>query len=244
MSGLSRCCSPSADNTTMPIQSPHLAPPPPPLETLFQHYLPSIARFPAYPAFIDGLSGRTITSTQLRTDALRLGRGMQRVLPQNHISGREPAVALIFSPNSVDFPQIFFGCQSVKVITSLANAGYTANELAHQIRDGRPFIAFVHPSLQATYLGAIDSLKAEGFHSVPKVYWAVPEGEVPGGVKGDVQTYDRLMLDHKETDGYQGAQAEGDEAHDTALLCYSSGTVSIYAIIVIPHVDHRTDYST
>lgn len=210
----------------MPIQSPHLAPPPPPADTLFQHYLPASARFPEYPAFIDGLSGRTITSTQLRTDALRLGRGIQRILSQRQPSSQEPAVALIFSPNSVDFPQIFFGCQSVKVITSLANAGYTANELAHQIRDGRPFVAFVHPSLQATFFQSINTLKAEGFHSIPKVYWAVPGSEVPAGIAESVQTYDRLMVDHEQISGFQGIQAKDDEAHDTALLCYSSGTVS------------------
>ncbi|KAJ9125217.1 hypothetical protein QFC22_000171 [Naganishia vaughanmartiniae] len=201
--------------------------------TIFQHYLPFAARFREYTAFVDGLSGRTISSTQLRIDALRLGRGIQKILPQNCASGGEPAVALIFSPNSVDFPQIFFGCQSVKVITSLANAGYTANELAHQIRDGQPFVAFVHPSLQETFLRAIDSLKAEGFHAIPTVYWAVPGPELPAGVTRDVLTYDRLMVDHIQIKDYQGIQARADEARDTALLCYSSGTVSPYPPVVV-----------
>ncbi|KAJ9108870.1 hypothetical protein QFC21_000190 [Naganishia friedmannii] len=219
----------------MSIQSPHLAPPPPPVDTLFRHYLPSPARFPDYPAFVDGLSGRTITSTQLRTDALRLGQGVQRLLPLRQTSDVDPAVALLFSPNSVDFPQIFFGCQSVKVITSLANAGYTANELAHQIRDGQPFVAFVHPSLRVTYLRAIDSLKAEGSHSIPKVYWAVPEREVSAEVAGDVQAYDRLMDNHEQISGFQGVEAQVDEVHDTALLCYSSGTTGLPKGVMTTH---------
>ncbi|KAJ9107862.1 hypothetical protein QFC19_002768 [Naganishia cerealis] len=209
------------------VRSPHPPPPPPPAVTLFHHYFPSPARFPEYPAFIDGLSGRTITSTELRTDALRLGLGIHSLFSQTRTPRQAPPVALLFSPNSVDFPQIFFGCQSIKVITSLANASYTPKELAYQIKDSQPFIAFVHPTLQEPFFRAIKLLDAEAFHSIPKVYWAVPEREILPGLRNDVQSYERLLVDPTRIDGFHGIQAEADEAHDTALLCYSSGTTGL-----------------
>jgi 4-coumarate--CoA ligase len=211
------------------IQSPYLGIKLPQPDTIFRHYLPAQARFPEYPAFIDGLTGRTITSTQLRIDALRLGLGIRNLLQRRLHQSGEKQVALIFSPNSIDFPQIFYGCQSVKIITSLANASYTYREVAHQIRDGRPSISFVHPTLYETYKQAEDLLRTEG-HTLPAVYWAVP-GSATSPIPGkSVLSYEHLMMDHAEIKGFEGTRADVDEAYDTALLCYSSGTVSL------PHV--------
>lgn len=196
-------------------------------DTLFRHYLPAKARFPEYPAFIDGVTGRTITSTELRVNALRLGRGIRRVLDASPEASRGKTVALIFSPNSVDFAQVFYGCQSVKIITSLANASYTHKEIAHQIRDGQPRIAFVHPTLFETYAQAVRVLEEEG-QAVPLAYWAVPETETPANPTAQhFKSYESLMTSPKVVEGLDGLEAEGDEAYDTALLCYSSGTVSL-----------------
>lgn len=195
-------------------------------DTIFRHYLPAEARFPEYPAFIDGLTGRTITSTQLRTDALRIGVGIRNLLKRSPQRSSGKQVALIFSPNSIDFPQIFYGCQSVKIITSLANASYTYKEVAHQIRDGRPSISFVHPTLYQTYRQAEELLRTEG-HTLPTVYWAVPAAATPALQGKNIHSYEDLMVDQTEIKGLEGTRAEVDEAFDTALLCYSSGTVSL-----------------
>lgn len=197
----------------------------PSLQSFFQHQLPAEPRFPEYQAFIDGLTGRFITTRQLRQDALRLGQGLQ---DRFKLSGSRETVAVIYSSNSVDFAQIFYGCQSVKVITSLANASYTASELAHQLRDGSPAIAFVHPTIYDGYAGAIQELKAEGL-PLPKLYWAVPLVDVPADLRrrtGDVESYQSLMVGKDEVKGFEGVDASGEGAHETALLCYSSGTVS------------------
>ena len=205
------------------IKSPYQGIELPRPDTIFRHYLPAEARFPEYPAFIDGLTGRIISSTGLRTNALRLGLGIRNLLQRNQQESGQKQVALIFSPNSIDFPQIFYGCQSVKVITSLANASYTYQEIAHQIRDGRPKISFVHPTLYSTYQQAEDLLKRQG-HDLPSVFWAVSGPEVKES-RG-YMSYEDLMVTEKEARGFEGTEAEGDEAYDTALLCYSSGTVS------------------
>jgi acyl-CoA synthetase (AMP-forming)/AMP-acid ligase II len=197
----------------------------PPLQSFFQHQLPIKPRFPDYEAFIDGVTGRAITTRQLRQDALRLGKGLQR---RFNLSGQEETVAVIYSSNSVDFCQIFYGCQSVKVITSLANASYTASELAHQLRDGSPAIAFVHPTIYDGYAGAIQELKKEG-RALPKLYWAVPLTDVAADLRrraGEVESYQSLMVAVEDLKGFEGIPASGEDAYETALLCYSSGTVS------------------
>lgn len=208
------------------IRSPHKGVALPAPETIFRHYLPARARFPDYPAFIDGVTGRTITSTELRLNALRLGLGIRKLLRISSPAPMGKTVALIFSPNTIDFPQIFYGCQSVNVITSLANASYTHKEIAHQIRDGRPRVAFVHPVLYEAYAQAVKLLKDEG-QTIPLAYWAVPESEVSRNpTQQRLDSYESLRVSPVETEGFDGLQAEGQEAYDTALLCYSSGTVS------------------
>lgn len=211
------------------IKSPYQGIELPRPDTIFRHYLPAEARFPEYPAFIDGLTGRSISSTQLRTNALRLGIGIRNLLQRDLQRPGQKQVALIFSPNSIDFPQIFYGCQSVKFITSLANASYTFKEIAHQIRDGRAKISFVHPTLYSTYKQAEDILKTEG-HVLPTVFWAVPGSATSGPERRSFQSYEDLMVDTAEIRGFEGIEAEGDEAYNTALLCYSSGTVSRYCV--------------
>lgn len=120
--------------------SPYPAMPLAPPNTIFRHHLPANPRFPDYPAFIDAITGRTVTLSHLRSTALQLGVGLR-----NKYNLKPKSRVIVYSPNSVDFPIIFFGCQSIGVITSLANASYTAKELAHQIRDGQADLAFVHP---------------------------------------------------------------------------------------------------
>lgn len=199
----------------------------PALQSFFHHQLPVNPRFPDYQVFTDGLTGRSITTRQLRQDALRLGKGLQN---RFKLSGKEETVAVIYSPNRIDFAQIFYGCQSVRIITSLANASYTASELAHQLGDGSPLIAFVHPSIYDAYSGALQELQTEGT-TVPTLYWAVPLDDVPDDLRrrtGHVNSYQSLMLGEEELQGFDGIAANGEDAHQTALLCYSSGTVSSF----------------
>lgn len=207
------------------VRSPLPDVPIPSPQSFFQHYLPSKPRYCDYPAFIDGSTGRTISVAQLREDSLRLGKGLQKEL---QLSGHEETVAVIYSSNSVDFAQIFYGCQSVRIITSLANASYTAAELAHQLRDGDPAIAFVHPSNYEGYAGAIQMLNTEG-RKEPQLFWAVPLTDVPKTLRErtGVKSYQSLMVNTSDLDDFEGLSAEGEAAHQTALLCYSSGTVSL-----------------
>ncbi|KAJ9125189.1 hypothetical protein QFC22_000143 [Naganishia vaughanmartiniae] len=185
------------------VNSPLPDIPLPLLQSFFSYYLPAKPRYPDYAALTDGVTGRRITVARLRNDSLRLGLGIQRLLT---LPGPQQTVAVIYSPNTVDFAQIFFGCQAVKVVTSLANASYTASELAHQLRDGEPSIAFVHPSIYDAYLGAIKLLESEG-KSSPKLFWAVPRSEVPRELLEGAKSYEVLLVDEAAVLNFEVADA-------------------------------------
>ncbi|GHJ85695.1 hypothetical protein NliqN6_2097 [Naganishia liquefaciens] len=203
-----------------------------PHNTIFRHHLPVQPRFPDYPAFIDAITGRTVTLSNLRSSALQLGVGLR-----NKLGLKEKSRVLVYSPNSVDFPIIFFGCQSIGVITSLANASYTAKELAHQIRDGQADLAFVHPAIYEAYIGAIEILKKEG-SKIPKLFWAIPDAAVPAEIKEkvrDVQAYDTLFASQKEVGDFGGVDLKSGDYNDCAVLCYSSGTTGLAKGVMTTH---------
>lgn len=206
--------------------------------TVFDHLLPAQSvHDPRTPAFIDGITGRILTRAQLRNDAIRLSHGVdklkrkaQDLYPPRNGKPVDP-VALLFSPNSVDYPLIFMGIQAAHCITSLANASYLTDELAHQIRDSLPFVIFVHPSLAPVLESALVILKEEGLPVKDiAIYSACPpldqndQNAVPL-----FPTYHTLFVDGKPVPPpgapSQSTSAPGSIEDATAILCYSSGTV-------------------
>ncbi|KAJ9115598.1 hypothetical protein QFC20_000923 [Naganishia adeliensis] len=211
-----------------PYPPMELAPP----NTIFRHHLPAQPRFPDYPAFIDAITGRTVTLSHLRSTALQLGVGLR-----NKYNLKPKSRIIVYSPNSVDFPIIFFGCQSIGVITSLANASYTAKELAHQIRDGQADLAFVHPAIFEAYVGAIDILKKEG-NKIPKVFWALPGDSIPAALKEKtkgIDAYDSIFASQAEVGDFGGVELKEGDYNDCAVLCYSSGTTGLAKGVMTTH---------
>ncbi|KAJ9127910.1 hypothetical protein QFC24_000195 [Naganishia onofrii] len=211
-----------------PYPAMEVAPP----NTIFRHHLPAQPRFPDYPAFIDAITGRTVTLSGLRKTALQLGVGLREkynLKPKSRV--------IIYSPNSVDFPIIFFGCQSIGVITSLANASYTAKELAHQIRDGQADLAFVHPAIFEAYIGAIEILKKEG-NKIPKVFWAISGDTVPAELKEKtkgIEAYDSILATQQQVGDFAGVELNKGDYEDCAVLCYSSGTTGLAKGVMTTH---------
>ncbi len=84
--------------------------------SIFTHFLGLDAEKPGYvghhpgdyPVFIDSLSDTTITRAQLRSLALSLGYGIRH---HSNIQAKRGDVALVFSPNSITFPVVIFGCK-------------------------------------------------------------------------------------------------------------------------------------
>lgn len=219
----------------MIFESPDPAPSnlPPSGRIVYDHVLPEKTAFdPNSPAFIDGITGRIITRAELRRDTLRLGQGIHELKPRNAgREGKEPVV-LIFSPNTMDYPVQFLGVQAAGCIASLVNASYLTDELAHQIRDGTPFLIFIHPTLVEILESALTLLKAEGHDTAAiKVYSTSSEGI--SSDKADKHHYPSYQTLYARSTsgvavGYGRSEMSAQEIDDTpAVLCYSSGTVSL-----------------
>jgi acyl-CoA synthetase (AMP-forming)/AMP-acid ligase II len=130
-----------------------------------------------------------------------------------------------YSPNSLAWPIVYFGLQTVAVTTTLANSAYTPPELAHQIKDSDASLLFVHPLLFPTLLAALELLKLSESEIRKRVvimsYVAQDTADERSvGIDarwtrlGDLLKKGKLkkeiMLSPKETD-------------QTAMMCYSSG---------------------
>jgi 4-coumarate--CoA ligase len=217
-------------------------PPLPPRTTsLFHFFLPRNLDRPSDHAFVAADTGVSYTRQQFRTNALRLGAGIKKLSPSPSPSSPKgkgkKRLALVFSPNSIHYPLLFFALQSSLTIASLANASYTPKELCHQLRDGKPSILFVHPALWPTAKEALKILSGEsaeaGWVGKIKVFYTVPKKEVPKE-SGGIKSFEDLYVDEsevKEWDGDALPEESGDD--ETAVLCYSSGTVSLLSFSCI-----------
>jgi 4-coumarate--CoA ligase len=221
----------------MIFESPDPIPKLPPSGTIvYDHVLPEKTAFdPDSPAFIDGITGRSITRAQLRRDTLRLGQGIHELESGSSALGWKEPVVLIFSPNTMDYPVIFLGAQAAGCIASLVNASYLMDELAHQIRDSTPFVIFVHPTLVDVLESALKLLKTEGYNTLAiRVYST--SSEAISSDKADSKPYPSYQTLYANTTssvavGNKRTKTSARDLDDTpAVLCYSSGTVSLACV--------------
>ena len=92
----------------------------------------------------DADTERFYTYAQVKSTAIEFGKGLKSVW-----EWRKGDVLALFTPNSIDSPSVIWGCQWAGGIISPANPGYTAAELAFQLKDSgakalvtqKPFVA-------------------------------------------------------------------------------------------------------
>ncbi|CAF9940554.1 MAG: hypothetical protein HETSPECPRED_002443 [Heterodermia speciosa] len=92
----------------------------------------------------DADTDRSYTYAQVKDTAIELGKGLKSVW-----EWRKGDVLALFTPNCVDTPAVIWGCHWAGGILSPANPGYTADELAFQLKDAgakgivtqKPFLA-------------------------------------------------------------------------------------------------------
>lgn len=110
----------------MPIQTIYtsdLPAPPLPRTSFFNYVSPSSAadsplqRFdPSLPAYVDGITGRTLTRGQVHDGALRLAGGLKK------LGVKRGDTACLWGPNSVEWAQAAFGVLAAGVVLSPANS--------------------------------------------------------------------------------------------------------------------------
>ena len=80
--------------------------------------------------YCDADTDRSYTYAQVKSTAIEFGIGLKSIW-----EWRKGDVLALFTPNCVDTPAIIWGCHWAGGIVSPANPGYTAEELAFQLKD-------------------------------------------------------------------------------------------------------------
>jgi 4-coumarate--CoA ligase len=163
-------------------------------------------------AFTDGVTGRTLTRGDTRTLALRVARGARTRLG---LARGEPA--LLLAPNCLEFPITLLALLAAGAPATPANAAYTPPEIAYQYADAGARLLFVHPTLLPVARAALAALGLSDADARARL------------VVLDLNKYEHegLVALGALIDGGElvcEEAFEGQEAHATAVMCYSSGT--------------------
>jgi 4-coumarate--CoA ligase len=177
---------------------------------------------PDSPAYIDAATGFTLSRSQTRDLSLSFAYGLQSgFVEMGGVELSRGDVVLILSPNSVAWPVVVFGAWAAGLRTTLANSSYTPREIAYQWQDSRAKAVIVHPALLPVTLNTFRMLDMDLTDARRRIIvadWAI--SPPPIGVEGFICMKDLLIKGSlAEEEKFSGAQA-----HETVLLCYSSGT--------------------
>ncbi|KAF7795577.1 hypothetical protein EIP86_006739 [Pleurotus ostreatoroseus] len=178
--------------------------------------------FPRHrPAFTDAETGKTITRGEFRDMLLSMGWGLRHELAKRGgVQLQRGDVVMILSPNSLAWPVMLFGGFAAGLRMTLANSAYTPREVLHQWTDSKAKAVLVHPSLLPVLLETFKLLDLSFTDAKRKIIvadWGLP----PQSSFNDYITMSDILG--------KGSLAEeekytGEQANETALLCYSSGT--------------------
>jgi 4-coumarate--CoA ligase len=186
----------------------------------------TIGGFPASsPAFIDALSGATISRGTLRSYALQLGFSLHN-LP-SPLENRTKTV-LIFSPNSITWPVMILGVVAAGFRATLANSAYTPDELKYQYTDAGAHLVFTHPSQVGTVRSMLRSAGCSEQEIRSRVIvagarWITGDNDasVPDAELKDLVNITQLL---ERGELKEEVSFDGERSNETVYLCYSSGT--------------------
>jgi PAS domain S-box-containing protein len=165
---------------------------------------------PEKAALVDGMTGRLLTYAALWTAARRTAAGLVRR------GVRKGDVVAIWSPNALEYPIAVFGTMLAGGIVTTVNALYTAEELAHQLRD-------VGARVLVT-----SAVSADAAQSAAR---SVGVGQVFAfGRAASVPSFDELL------DGAGDAPDVPVDPHDdVAAILYSSATTGLPKGVMLTH---------
>ncbi|XP_057974354.1 probable CoA ligase CCL5 [Malania oleifera] len=156
-------------------------------------------------AFIDAATGSRLTFPQLWAAVDSVAAALS-----DDMGIRKGDVVLLLSPNSIFFPVVCLAVMSLGAVITTTNPLNTAREIAKQIADSKPVLAFTIPELVPKIAGSGLSVVLIG----PR------DGERSTGGNKIASTLDELM--GKKPSGSRVRDQVNQD--DTATLLYSSGT--------------------
>ncbi|KAL3321776.1 hypothetical protein AABB24_039409 [Solanum stoloniferum] len=165
-------------------------------------------------AFIDATTGRKLTFSDVWNAVESLATSLSV-----DMSIRKGDVILLLSPNSIFFPIICLAVMSLGAIITTTNPLNTNNEIAKQIKDSNPVLAFTIPQLLPKLTGSdLPVILIDG----------VNDSNSNLKIVGDLQK----MIQRKPS---ESRLKERVTQNDIATLLYSSGTTGASKGVISSH---------
>src|SRR5258708_4714127 len=133
------------------------------------------------------------------------------------------------SPNSIAWSYTFLGIIAAGLRATFANTAYTPPELTHQLKDSRAHLIFAHPLLFPTILKTLQGLglSEEQIKSRVIIMSHTSQDEKDEMTVGIPAGWTRLKQWRSGEKLAKEEEFTGSQVHETALLCYSSGTTGL-----------------
>ncbi|WMV56956.1 hypothetical protein MTR67_050341 [Solanum verrucosum] len=165
-------------------------------------------------AFIDATTGRKLTFSDVWNAVESLATSLSV-----DMSIRKGDVVLLLSPNSIFFPIICLAVMSLGAIITTTNPLNTNNEIAKQIKDSNPVLAFTIPQLLPKLTGSnLPVILIDG----------VNDSNSNLKIVGDLQK----LIQRKPS---ESRLKERVTQNDIATLLYSSGTTGASKGVISSH---------
>lgn len=158
--------------------------------------------------YTDPYKQRSYTYAQVEKTAADFGSGLKALW-----DWQKGDVLALFTPNCIDTPAVTWGCHWAGGIVTTANPGYTAEELAFQLRDAGAKAMVTQLPIIATALKAADMV-------------GMPHDRIIlMGDERDPQMRFKHFSSIRNTSGAtRYRRTKVDPENDLAFLVYSSGT--------------------
>ncbi|KAK7044885.1 4-coumarate--CoA ligase-like 7 [Favolaschia claudopus] len=181
----------------------------------------------SWTAFVDAGSGTALTRAQVRKLALSFAYGLRDHPSTRPLSKRGDTV-LLFSPNSLAWPIVLYGCVAAGLRCTLANSAYTSHELGYQYKDSGAQLVLTSEegiSVVMQMFAELGLSKAEAENKIVvlrnDLRWA---GGPPVAPRREAAAFCSLEDLLSRGASEKEELFDGKLSHETVYLCYSSGT--------------------
>ncbi|KAJ7575981.1 AMP binding protein [Mycena floridula] len=198
--------------------------------SLFTHVFSLAKTHPGpldFPIYIDAASSIGLTIPQLKNLALRAGYGLVNH-PKVHLSRARGDVVCIFSGNCLSWTVCALGAIAAGLTITPANSAYTARELTFQYLDSKAHLVMTSVANVEIVRTMFKELGFSAEDADARIIVIDADAEMNWAKNTCVGTRSTGLLTFEDLLSF-GCLAEeekfdGESAHTTAVLCYSSGT--------------------